>query len=156
MKKMMKFAAMAVAALAMLVSCDNKEKTPVTIDGKQWIVVFEDYTDGDMPGVIDLGYTEPGKISFGVQRDGVWEETGYMDMSMPYTIEKITETSGVISYTYTQNDTEFTEKIPYSELTDKTVKFSEWKDDPFETSLFWYKYDATANVSTEKIVINLL
>ena len=155
MKKMMKFAAMAVALFAFF-ACEEKEDAPLTIDGKQWIVVFEDFADGDMPGVIDLGYTEPGKISFGVQREGVWEETGYMEMSMPYTIEKITETSGVISYTYTMNDMEFTEKIPYSELTETTVKFSEWVEDPMETSLFWYKYDATANVSTEKIVINLL
>ncbi len=155
MKKMMKFAAMAVALFAFF-ACEEKEDAPLTIDGKQWIVVFEDFVDGDIPGVIDLGYTEPGKISFGVQREGVWEETGYMEMSMPYTIEKITETSGVISYTYTMNDMEFTEKIPYSELTETTVKFSEWVEDPMETSLFWYKYDATANVSTEKIVINLL
>ena len=156
MKKFMKIAAVAAAVLAMLVSCEEKEKTPLTVEGKQWIVTFEDFTDGDIPGVIDLGYTEAGKISFGVQREGVWEETGYMDMAMPYTIEKLTETSGVISYTYTMNDMEFTEKIPYSELTETTVKFSEWVEDPMETSLFWYKYDETATVSTSAIIIKLI
>ena len=58
MKKFMKIAAVAAAVLAMLVSCEEKEKTPLTVEGKQWIVTFEDFTDGDLPGVIDLGYTE--------------------------------------------------------------------------------------------------
>ena len=155
MKKFMMIAAVAAAALAMLVSCEEKEKTPLTVEGKQWVVVFEDDSE-DIPGVIDLGYTKPGKINFGVKRDGVWVETGYMELDMPYTIEKLTETSGVISYTYTMYDVEFTEKIPYSELTETTVKLGEWEEDPMEASLFWYKRDDKATVSAEKITIELI
>lgn len=163
MKKFMKFAAMAAAVLFLCVACEKDEK--VSIEGKQWIVEY-DGNDGLTKGVIDLGYTEKGKISFGIQNTETkaWEETGWMDMGMSYTIEDKGNGSGIITYSYTFNDVEWIERIVFSELTANSVKFSEYtfinedgEEDTSESTLFWgIVYDEPATVSKEKIVIELL
>lgn len=163
MKKMMKFAAMAVAAIAMLVSCE--EETPLTVDGKQWIVVC-DYDSPTQPGVIDLGFTEAGKISFGLQdlESNEWTEIGWLDMGLPYTIQDNGDGTGVISYTYSWQGVEYVERIKYSQLTDTTVKFDEYiiidaegNEDNSESSLFWcIDYTKEAKVADAPITINTL
>lgn len=163
MKKFMKFAAVAAAVLSLCVACEKDEK--VSIEGKQWIVEY-DGLDGLTKGVIDLGYTEKGKISFGIQNTETkaWEETGFMDMGMSYTIEDKGNGSGIISYSYVWKDEEYVERIVYSELTANSVKFSEYtfinedgEEDTSESTLFWgIVYDEPATVSKEKIVIELL
>ena len=163
MKKFMKFAAMAAAVLFLCVACEKDEK--VSIEGKQWIVEY-DGNDGLTKGVIDLGYTEKGKISFGIQNTETkaWEETGWMDMGMSYTIEDKGNGSGIITYSYTFNDVEWIERIVFSELTANSVKFSEYtfinedgEEDTSESTLFWgIVYDEPAPVSKEKIVIEHL
>lgn len=159
MKKMMKFAAMLAAALAFVVSCDQKEDNePLTIEGKQWVCLFDDLDLGQIPGVVDLGYTTPGKINFGIQTEenGPWVETGYLELNMDYTVEALTETSGIVSYTYVWNDVTYTEKFLYSDLTETSVKFGEWTEDPMETSMFWFVYDEPATVASSPITIELL
>jgi hypothetical protein len=159
MKKFMKIAAVAAAALAMLVSCEEKEeKAPLTIEGKQWICTFED-TDGEIPCVLDFGATQSGKMLVGVKRDGKWEEDG-MICTANYTIEKTSETSGVITYVSDylmdlMGDEEFaTEKLCYSELTENSVKFSAHEDYP--APFLTLVYEKGATVSTEKITIEVL
>jgi hypothetical protein len=159
MKKFMKIAAIAAAALAMLVSCEKKgEDAPLTLEGKQWICTFDDYA-GEVPCVLDFGATKSGKMLVGVKRDGKWEEDG-MICSATYTIEKTSETSGVITYVSEylldlMGDEEMaTEKLCYSELTQNSVKFSAHEDypQPFLTLI----YEKAAKVSAEKITIEVL
>ena len=174
----MKFAAVAAAVLSLCVACEKDGD--VSIEGKQWIVEF-DGNDGLTKGVIDLGYTEKGKISFGLQNTEtkVWEETGWMDMGMSYTIEDKGNGSGIISYSYVWRDEEYVERIVYSELTATSVKFDKYTfintrpvldpetneptgeteefEDGKESTMFWgIVYDEPATLSTEKIVIELL
>jgi hypothetical protein len=159
MKNFFKFAAVAAAALAMLVSCEKKgEDAPLTLEGKQWICTFEDYA-GEVPCVLDFGATKSGKMLVGVKRDGKWEEDG-MICSATYTIEKTSETSGVITYVSDylmdlMGDEEFaTEKLCYSELTENSVKFSAHEDYP--APFLTLVYEKGATVSTEKITIEVL
>ena len=144
MKKMMKFAAMAVAALAMLVSCDNKEKTPVTIDGKQW--VFEmwynkvDGTDIYSPAVLDLGVQQEGMLILGQAKPNT---TAYEMNFEPsaYTIEKIDETSGIIKFECYGLEDEY----QYSNLTENSVIIS--------GGIFEIDDNTKATVSAVKLVI---
>ena len=169
MKKIFKFAAMAFAAVALIASCDNKEEYPGTpetpedpvtysIEGKQWLCTFDD-VEGEIPCVIDLGATEEGRMLVGVYRDGNWEEDG-MICNAAYTIEKTSETSGIITYISDYlldlmgDEESATEKICYSDLTETSVKFSEHPDYPMP----WLAlvFDEAATVSEEKITIEVL
>lgn len=161
MKKFIKMAAVAAAALAMLVSCEMKgdDKAPLTLEGKQWICTFEDVTE-NIPCVLDFGATETGRMLVGVQREeGKWEEDG-MICNASYTIEKTSETSGVITYVsdYLMDlfgDEEMaTEKLCYSDLTENSVKFSAHEDYPMPFLTLVYEEAATPSAS--KITIEVL
>ena len=160
MKKFIKIAAVAAAALAMLVSCEKKggDDAPLTLEGKQWICTFDD-ADGEIPCVLDFGATKSGKMLVGVKRDGKWEEDG-MICTASYTIEKTSETSGVITYVSDylmdlMGDEEFaTEKLCYSELTQNSVKFSAHDDYP--APFLSLVYEKAAKASSEKITIEVL
>lgn len=152
---MFRLAAMAAAALVMCVACTEKEDDgPITIEGKQWICEYDDFDMGMIPGVIDLGYTEKGKINFGIQVDGQWVEPGFLGI-FDYTIEEIDATSGWIVYSYVHNDQTWVERIGYKELTRTTVTFVEYEEDPSEASLFWINYKKPATASKNKIVIKM-
>lgn len=163
MKKMMKFAAMAVALFAFF-ACE-KENAPLTVEGKQWVVVC-DYDSPTQPGVIDLGFTEAGKISFGLQdlESNEWTEIGWLDMGLPYTIQDNGDGTGVISYTYSWQGEDYVERIKYSQLTETTVKFDEYiivdaegNEDNSESSWFWcLDYSKMAKVADAPITINTL
>lgn len=161
MKNIFKFAAVAAAALAMLVSCEKKEdqKAPLTIDGKQWICTYEGYT-GNIPCVLDFGATKTGRMLVGVQEEeGKWVEDG-MICDASYTIEMTSETSGVITYVSDyllslMGDEEMaTEKLCFSDLTENSVKFSAHEDYP--QPWLCLVFEEAATVSAEKITIEVL
>ena len=152
---MFKLAAIAAAMLATLVACTEKEdEGPITIEGKQWICEYDDFEHGMIPGVIDLGCTDKGKINFGIQIDGEWVEPGYLG-KYDYTIEEIDATSGWIVYSYVHNDKTWVERIGYKDLTRTTVTLVEYDKDPLETSMFWINYDKPATASKNKITIKM-
>jgi hypothetical protein len=147
MKKFMKIAAVAAAALAMLVSCEkNEEKAPLTIEGKQWVFdQWYDKVDGKdiyTPAVLDLGVQEAGMIILG-QKSSHHASAEYTMNFFPaeYTIEKTSETSGVIKFECYGMEDEY----HYSELTENSVKLS--------GGIFEIKEGTVATLATTKIVI---
>ena len=148
MKKFMKIAAIAAAAIAMLASCEKKEeeKTPLTIDGKQW--VFDQWyaiVDGEnvyTPAVLDLGVQEAGMIILG-QKDSDDAAAEYTMNFFPaeYTIEATSETSGVIKFECYGIEDEYY----YTELTENSVKLS--------GGIFEIEEGTVATLATSKIVI---
>ena len=170
MKNIFKFATVAAAALAMLVSCEKtegpkapvtneEEKAPLTIEGKQWICTYEGYT-GNIPCVLDFGATKTGRMLVGVQEEeGKWVEDG-MICDASYTIEMTSETSGVITYVSDyllslMGDEEMaTEKLCFSDLTENSVKFSAHEDYP--QPWLCLVFEEAATVSAEKITIEVL
>ena len=147
MKKFMKIAAVAAAALAMLVSCEkNEEKAPLTIEGKQWVFdQWYDKVDGKdvyTPAVLDLGVQEAGMIIFG-QKSSNDASAEYTMNFFPaeYTIEKTSETSGTIKFECYGMEDEYY----YSELTENSVKLS--------GGIFEIEEGTVATLATTKIVI---
>ena len=147
MKKFMKIAAVAAAALAMLVSCEKKdEKAPLTIEGKQWVFdQWYEIVDGEnvyTPAVLDLGVQEAGMIILG-QKSSNDASAEYTMNFFPaeYTIEKTSETSGTIKFECYGEEDEY----HYSDLTENSVKLS--------GGIFEIEEGTVAKLATTKIVI---
>ena len=148
MKKFMKIAAVAAAALAMLVSCGEKEeKAPLTIDGKQWVFdQWYDIVEGEniyTPAVLDFGVQEPGMIIFGQKEsDDASAEYSMIFPQAAYTVVPTDATSGVIKFDCYGMEDEYN----YSELTENSVKLS-------GGSIFEIEEGTVAKLATTKIVI---
>ena len=148
MKKFMKIAAVAAAALAMLVSCEKKEeKAPLTLDGKQWVFdMWFNIVDGEnvyTPAVIDFGVQEPGMLIFGQKASK--EASAEFTMNFfpsEYTIEPTDATSGVIKFECYGVEDEYY----YSDLTENSVKLS-------GGGIFEIEDGTVATLATTKIVI---
>ena len=146
MKKFMKIAAVAAAALAMLVSCEKKEKAPLTIDGKQWVFdMWYDIVDGNnvyTPAVLDLGVQEAGMLINGQKWSSDAADEYVMNFPQAaYTIVPTDETSGVIKFECYGREDEY----HYSELTENSVKLS--------GGIFEIEEGTVATLATTKIVI---
>lgn len=146
MKKFMKIAAVAAAALAMLVSCEKKEKAPLTIDGKQWVFdMWYDIVDGNnvyTPAVLDLGVQEAGMLINGQKWSSDAADEYVMNFPQAaYTIVPTDETSGVIKFECYGMEDEY----HYSELTENSVKLS--------GGIFEIEEGTVATLATTKIVI---
>lgn len=148
MKKFMKIAAVAAAALAMLVSCEKKgeDKAPLTIEGKQW--VFDQWyekVDGKdvyTPAVLDLGVQVSGKLILGQKWTNEADDDYLMNFEpSAYTIEKTSETSGIIKFECYGVEDEY----HYSDLTENSVKLS--------GGIFEIEEGTVAKLATSKIVI---
>lgn len=162
MKKFMKIAAVAAAVLAMLVSCEEKES--LTIDGKQWLCEYVDWSDELLPAVVDLGVTIEGKCILAYEWNGNMEECGFVPIC-DYTVEATDATSGVITLNIDYgNGMVGYEKYSYSNLTETSVTFGpiqtpgpaeETKDKLFDPT-FTINYEKPATLATSKVEITLL
>lgn len=127
MKKVLKFAVMALAAAFVLAACEKKggeEDAPkVSVDGKQWC--FE-WSGMGMPinCVLDLG-VNTAKTAYVLIDAAVMGAEGWMPyFGGSYTITETDATSGKITIV-DPNDPNGAEVVfEYKELTDKTVKLS--------------------------------
>lgn len=163
MKKMMKFAAMAVALFAFF-ACEEKEDAPLTIDGKQWLCEYVDWTDELLPAVVDLGVTIEGKCILAYEWNGNMEECGFVPIC-DYTVEATDATSGVITLNIDWgNGVVGSEKYSYSNLTETSVTFGPiqtpgpveaTKDQLFDPT-FTINYAKPATLATSKVEITLM
>ena len=127
MKKVLKFAVMALAAALTLAACEKKggeEETPkVSVDGKQWC--FE-WSGMGMPinCVLDLGVNTD-KTAYFLMDGTVMGAEGWVPyFGGTYKITETDETSGKITIVDPSDPTASEVVFEYKELTDKTVKIS--------------------------------
>lgn len=140
MKKFMKFAAIAAAALSLCVACQKDNEETPTLEGKQW--VFEMWYDNDhySSAVLDFGVTVPGKIVCAQAEPGGSEYQMLYDPS-DYEIVATDATSGVIKLEVYGLEDEY----QYSKLTNKTVVLS--------GGIFEIDANTKATLATKKIVL---
>ena len=121
MKNIFKFAAMALAAVALFTACkkDGKTEEPVSysVDGKQWTAAWEAM---GVDCIIDLGATTPGTcyLAYDANEMGLPGFATYITGA--YTVTPKDETSGVVAITVEGMNAE----IQYSNLGEKKVKFT--------------------------------
>lgn len=163
MKKFMKFAAMAAAVLSLCVACQKDNEETPTLEGKQWVCEWVDWTEELIPAVVDFGVTVEGKCVLASEWNGVMEENVVPPCA--YKIEPTDATSGVITLTIDWGDGVIgIEKYSYSNLTKTSVTFGpiqtpgpveETKDKLFDPT-FTINYEKPATLATSKIDINIL
>ena len=125
MKNIFKFAAMALAAVALFAACDNKEgeetEEPVSysIDGKQWTAAWEAM---GVDCVVDFGVTTPGTcyLAYDATELGLPGFATYVAAS--YTVTPTNETSGVINLTLDGQEAQA--QVQYSNLDEDSVKIT--------------------------------
>ena len=133
MKSIFKFAAMALAAVAMLSAC-NKDNNPaaLTIDGKQWEATWDMMMD--VPCLFDFGLTTSGTFYFAYDTSEM-EGPGWMTYFCgSYTIAATDGTSGVITF-------ENGSTLNYKDLTANSVTI---------TSDLTYQEEVVYTLVTEK------
>lgn len=168
----MKFAAVAAAVLSLCVACQKDEE--LTLDGKQWLCEYVDWSDELLPAVVDFGVTVPGKLVLAYEYNGNMEENGFVPIC-DYKIEPKDATSGTITlillYEYENTETgesmteTYYEKYSYSNLTATSVTFGPIEtpgivnagtgDTMFEPT-FTINYKEPATLATTKVEITLL
>ena len=117
MKKIFKFAAMAVAALAMLISCEENEEPTLSIDGKQWIAPWAAM---GVDCVMDFGATTPGTfyLAYDANEMGLPGFATYIVGE--YSIVPTDNTSGVVNITVEGMPAQ----IQYSNLDEDSVSIT--------------------------------
>ena len=117
MKKIFKFAAMAVAALAMLVSCEENEEPTLSIDGNQWIAPWAAM---GVDCVMDFGATTPGTfyLAYDANEMGLPGFATYIVGE--YSIVPTDNTSGVVNNTVEGMPAQ----IQYSNLDEDSVSIT--------------------------------
>lgn len=132
MKKLMKFAAMAVAAIALCVSCQEKpentdpepDATPLSIEGKQW--KFSWTLMGGVDAVLDLGATTSGTLTMAVDASAMGDPSlagkyiAYINGN--YTLTATDATSGSFEFSDPMDPTGTKVSGFYSDLTENSVK----------------------------------
>ena len=132
MKKFMKFAAMAAAALFLCAACEEKggadDKTPLTIDGKQFSFNFLYAGQMQLDAVLDLGVNVENTAMVLVDMGAMMgSETSMWSPFLGggnYTVTSVDETSGSISMVDPADPSGAELVINYSNLTEDSVTLS--------------------------------
>ena len=116
MKNILKFAAMALAAVAMLAAC-NKDDEELTLNGKV-LKVTSSLMKQDV--YLDFGKFAENRITMGIDLSSMqMEGIGAMNDLGSFVIKPTNATSGVITRTVDNgNGTTSTQDVAYSELTE--------------------------------------
>lgn len=127
MKKVLKFAVMALAAALTLAACEKKggdEEAPkVSVDGKQWCFEWSGM-GAPLNCVLDLGVNTD-KTAYFLIDGAAMDAEGWMPFfGGTYKITETDETSGKIVIVDPQDPTASEVVFEYKELTEKTVKIS--------------------------------
>lgn len=128
MKKVLKFAVMALAAALTLAACEKKggdEETPqeVSVDGKQWCFEWSGM-GAPIDCVLDLGVNTE-KTAYFLMDGAVMGAEGWVPyFGGTYSITETDATSGKIAIVDPTDPSGSEVVFEYKELTEKTVKIS--------------------------------